>query len=144
MKNLQQWLDEYGADHLNKTNQKVHLVCVPLIFLSVVAFLYLIPFEISGIRLGDVVLPLALFWYVFLGYKAFFIMVAQVLAAVSITIGAIVTIDTQGACILFGSVFVVAWVGQFWGHKQEGHRPSFFKDLQYLLIGPLWVWLGQH
>lgn len=144
MKNLQQWLDEYGADHRNLTNQKVHLICVPLIFLSVVAFLYLIPLEVSGIRLGDVVLPLVLFWYVFLGYKPFFIMAAQVIAAVSITIGALVTIGTEGAWILFGSIFVLAWIGQFWGHKQEGRKPSFFKDLQYLLIGPLWVWLGQH
>jgi Protein of unknown function (DUF962) len=28
-------------------------------------------------------------------------------------------------------------VGQFAGHAVEGGRPSFFKDLQFLLIGPL-------
>ncbi|MCC7338613.1 MAG: DUF962 domain-containing protein, partial [Pirellulaceae bacterium] len=36
-------------------------------------------------------------------------------------------------------VFVVAWIGQFIGHKIEGKKPAFFEDLQYLLIGPLWV-----
>lgn len=36
-------------------------------------------------------------------------------------------------------VFVVAWIGQFVGHKVEGKKPSFFKDLQFLLIGPLWL-----
>ncbi len=36
-------------------------------------------------------------------------------------------------------VFVVAWIGQFVGHKIEGKKPAFFEDLQYLLIGPLWV-----
>jgi uncharacterized membrane protein YGL010W len=36
-------------------------------------------------------------------------------------------------------VFVVAWIGQFWGHKVEGKKPSFFKDLQFLLIGPAWL-----
>jgi len=30
-------------------------------------------------------------------------------------------------------------VGQFWGHKGEGKKPSFRKDLQFLLIGPLWL-----
>lgn len=144
MKNLQQWLDEYGADHRNKTNQKVHLVCVPLIFLSVVAFLYLLPLEVGRIHVGDVLLPLALFWYVFLGFKAFFIMLAQVAVSVVLTILAVVSLGAQGAAILFAAVFVLAWIGQFWGHKQEGRKPSFFKDLQYLLIGPLWVWLGQH
>ena len=144
MKNLQQWLDEYGADHQNKTNQKVHLVCVPLIFLSVVAFLYMLPFEFAGVRVGDMLLPMALFWYVFLGYKAFFIMLAQVVSAVGLTISAVLYLQTQGACILIATLFFLAWIGQFWGHQQEGRKPSFFKDLQDLLIGPLWVWLGQH
>ena len=36
-------------------------------------------------------------------------------------------------------VFVLAWIGQFIGHLIEGKRPSFFKDLQFLLIGPAWL-----
>ena len=36
-------------------------------------------------------------------------------------------------------MFVVAWIGQFAGHAVEGRRPSFLKDLQFLLIGPLWL-----
>ena len=35
--------------------------------------------------------------------------------------------------------FVLAWIGQFIGHAIEGRRPSFFKDLQFLMIGPLWL-----
>ena len=37
------------------------------------------------------------------------------------------------------TIFVIAWIGQFIGHAIEGARPSFFKDLQFLLIGPLWL-----
>jgi uncharacterized membrane protein YGL010W len=36
-------------------------------------------------------------------------------------------------------IFFLAWVGQFYGHKVEGKKPSFFKDLQFLLIGPAWL-----
>jgi uncharacterized membrane protein YGL010W len=36
-------------------------------------------------------------------------------------------------------IFVIAWIGQFAGHALEGKRPSFFKDVQFLLIGPLWL-----
>ena len=36
-------------------------------------------------------------------------------------------------------IFIVAWVGQFIGHKIEGKKPSFFEDLQFLLIGPAWL-----
>ena len=32
-----------------------------------------------------------------------------------------------------------ATVGQFWGHKIEGKKPSFLKDVQFLLIGPVWL-----
>ena len=41
--------------------------------------------------------------------------------------------------VIGASVFVVAWVGQFIGHHIEGRRPSFFTDLVYLMIGPVWV-----
>ena len=37
------------------------------------------------------------------------------------------------------AIFVIAWIGQFYGHKIEGKKPSFLKDLQFLLIGPAWV-----
>jgi uncharacterized membrane protein YGL010W len=37
------------------------------------------------------------------------------------------------------AVFGVAWVGQFYGHSIEGKKPSFLKDLQFLMIGPAWV-----
>jgi uncharacterized membrane protein YGL010W len=33
----------------------------------------------------------------------------------------------------------VAWIGQFIGHKVEGRRPSFFTDLKFLLVGPMWT-----
>ena len=36
-------------------------------------------------------------------------------------------------------LFIVAWIGQFIGHKIEGEKPSFFKDLEFLLIGPAWL-----
>jgi uncharacterized membrane protein YGL010W len=41
---------------------------------------------------------------------------------------------------VFAGLFVAAWIGQFWGHKIEGKKPSsFLKDLQFLLIGPAWL-----
>jgi uncharacterized membrane protein YGL010W len=37
------------------------------------------------------------------------------------------------------TVFVVAWIGQFVGHKFEGRSPAFLDDLRSLLIGPAWI-----
>ena len=36
-------------------------------------------------------------------------------------------------------IFVAGWIGQFIGHAIEGKRPSFSKDIVFLLIGPLWL-----
>ncbi|MFM7067793.1 MAG: Mpo1-like protein, partial [Gammaproteobacteria bacterium] len=36
-------------------------------------------------------------------------------------------------------LFVAAWIGQFIGHAIEGRKPSFLQDLQFLLIGPIWL-----
>jgi len=36
-------------------------------------------------------------------------------------------------------VFVIAWIGQFIGHRIEGKKPSFFEDIKFLLIGPAWL-----
>jgi uncharacterized membrane protein YGL010W len=36
-------------------------------------------------------------------------------------------------------IFILAWAGQFIGHKIEGKKPSFFDDLKFLLIGPIWL-----
>ena len=37
------------------------------------------------------------------------------------------------------AIFILAWIGQFIGHHLEGKKPSFFKDVQFLLIGPIWL-----
>jgi uncharacterized membrane protein YGL010W len=41
--------------------------------------------------------------------------------------------------IVYATLFVVAWIGQFIGHNIEGKKPSFLKDIQFLLIGPAWL-----
>lgn len=45
----------------------------------------------------------------------------------------------ENAWIVYLSVFIVTWILQFLGHKIEGKKPSFLKDLQFLLIGPIWL-----
>ena len=40
---------------------------------------------------------------------------------------------------IYTALFIIAWIGQFIGHSIEGKRPSFFRDIQFLMIGPLWL-----
>jgi len=39
MKTAQQWYDEYAVSHQNETNQKIHYICVPAIFFSIIGML---------------------------------------------------------------------------------------------------------
>ena len=45
----------------------------------------------------------------------------------------------ENSWIIYLSIFVITWIFQFIGHKIEGKKPSFLKDLQFLLIGPIWL-----
>lgn len=141
MKTIQQWLDEYGSSHRNATNKAIHWICVPAIFFSVVGFLYEIklPFTLLGetMNVAAIVLLLVILYYARLSPS---------LAVGMLLIGLLCfwlcyQIDHSAVAVWKVSlvIFVVAWIGQFIGHKIEGHKPSFFKDLQFLLIGPAWL-----
>lgn len=141
MRTYEQWMDEYGVSHKNHTNQVIHKVCVPLIMLTVVGFLWSLPTpaffnKIPILNWATVFLFFCLGFYLTLNVKMFFGMLIQT------TIMCIIChyLNRAGILLPFSIVvFVLAWIGQFWGHKIEGKKPSFFQDLVFLLIGPLWV-----
>ena len=45
----------------------------------------------------------------------------------------------QPLWLISAVTFVIAWIGQFVGHKIEGVKPSFLEDIQFLLVGPAWL-----
>ncbi len=143
MKSIQQWLDEYSVSHKNPTNKMIHWICVPLIFFSVIGMLYSVQFPL--ILIGDLHLNLALIVlavvtvYYFTLSKSLsvgMLLFSLLCIAVCHQIQATTSIPLWSICI---AIFVLAWIGQFYGHKVEGMKPSFFKDLQYLMIGPAWL-----
>lgn len=142
MKTINQWLSEYGESHQDHTNKTIHWICVPSIFFSIVGLLYGIklPFTISGIQLNVamVVMVLATIYYLSLSRTLW---IGLLLFAV-LCLWLCHIIEQSGIIPLWlfcTIVFVIAWIGQFYGHKVEGKKPSFFKDIQFLLIGPAWL-----
>ncbi|MBK6263864.1 DUF962 domain-containing protein [Marivirga sp. S37H4] len=146
MRKIDALLDEYGESHKNAFNKKVHWICVPLIFWSVVALLYSIPNDALTYAFGDgylnnwavVVLIFALIYYFTLSVP---LAIGLFLFAVlCLSVARWVTqLDLLPLWAVGLIVFFLAWVGQFYGHKIEGKKPSFLKDLQFLLIGPAWL-----
>jgi uncharacterized membrane protein YGL010W len=142
MRAIDQWLDNYSGDHMNPTNQSIHLVCVPAIVWSVIAALWSIPVPTGLLRPGawaGLAMFAALLFYfrqsrsLGLGLAACFVAGGAICWWLYGRFG-----GANLAWIALG-VFVVAWIGQFIGHHIEGKRPSFFTDLVYLLIGPAWT-----
>ncbi len=148
MKGIQQWLDDYGVSHQNKINKAIHWICVPAIMFSIFGLLLSIPFpEVAGgwVNAATIVLILALIFYLRLSLPMFFgfliigggMLYLNMILLEANPLG--FTNPQTGLLILSVSIFVIAWIGQFIGHKIEGAKPSFFEDLQYLLIGPAWL-----
>ncbi|MDG1194581.1 MAG: DUF962 domain-containing protein [Polaribacter sp.] len=146
MRTAKEYFDEYALSHQNKTNQTIHYICVPLIFFSIIGLLMSIPNVIleNILNLSN---PLLENWAVVIGLiiSIFYIRLGfwyamEMLFVILVCIVGNFWLSNQ-VNLLYTSIiiFVVAWIGQFYGHKIEGAKPSFLKDLEFLLIGPLWV-----
>ncbi len=136
-------LDKYGESHQNATNKMIHWICVPAIVFSLFGMIYCIPFftEKTLFMNWAAVLYLgALLYYLSLSRAMFFgfIVVGGLILWGNHTLALLVG-STQSMVIASIAIFVVAWIGQFIGHKIEGKKPSFLEDLQFLMIGPAWL-----
>jgi len=147
MRKIDILLSEYGASHQNSTNKSIHWICVPLIFFSIVSLIASIPAAPLKVIIGTyspfanwatVVLVFITLYYVTLSrtlamgmllFGLLCLLVADLIAGLATTPLWLISII----------IFVLAWVGQFYGHKVEGKKPSFLKDIQFLLIGPAWL-----
>ena len=129
MRPVDQLFERYGESHRHPTNKTLHWVCVPLIVWSVLGVLW----SVSPV-MGYIAIGLAMLFYVWLSLPLAVGMIGVIaLMVYSLTL--------LGDRVLLASsiVFVVAWVGQFIGHRIEGKKPSFFDDVKFLLVGPAWL-----
>jgi uncharacterized membrane protein YGL010W len=106
--------------------------------LSTLGLLRSIPFPLDFPYMGWDLVFLVVCWgfYFSLSRAVAVFMICLSLLMVAINIQIQSTGYLLEASIL---IFMVNWIGQFIGHKIEGKKPSFFEDLIFLLIGPLWV-----
>ena len=150
-KSAQDWLDAYGASHQDGLNKLIHWICVPAIMFSLMGLLVSVPSGFLSAPLPGALAPWANWATIYiLAALVFYLRLSLPLALGFIPIGgallwgnvALKTAEQGGGPPLVYislAIFVRAWVGQFIGHKIEGEKPSFFEDLQFLLIGPAWL-----
>ncbi len=142
MRTIRQWFEEYGESHRDTTNITVHWIAVPLIYFSVVGLLMSIPSpELPYLdRHLWVTLAVVAVWFFYfqrsfalsIGMMAFSLFCAWLAS----WLAAHAAWPLWAICL---GIFSLAWIAQFLGHEVEGRKPSFLKDLQFLLIGPAWL-----
>lgn len=147
MRKIDSLLEEYGESHQNATNKLIHWFCVPAIFFSVIGLVFSIPSGFLQDQLpflgnfsnwATLTLFLVLIYYSTLSPALTLGML--LFSALCLAVANFLSLAFPGnlAFISLG-IFVLAWIVQFYGHKIEGKKPSFLKDVQFLMIGPAWL-----
>lgn len=141
MRQIDTLLSEYGQSHQNTLNILIHTLAVPAIYFVTLGLIWSIPagflsaFNVTWAH----IVALPVLWY-------YFKLSGPIGAAMTLlTIASFLGIQALNAfgvsvwqfCLI---LFAVMWVLQFVGHHIEGKKPSFLKDLQFLLVGPAWWW----
>ncbi|WP_316838008.1 DUF962 domain-containing protein [Pedobacter nutrimenti] len=141
--------DKYAESHQNHSNEIIHWVCVPLIVFSLLGLIWSIPFphlaflgKYNGyLNWASFLIAFSIYYY----YKLSPVMSYLMLILIFIMSMGIVKIEQAQAnggpalWLVCAVIFVLAWIGQFIGHKIEGKKPSFLDDVKFLLIGPIWL-----
>ncbi len=124
---LDKFISDYESYHKDPLNIKIHMLCVPLIILSVVGMLNAIPVAWGPVRIGHIVCFLYFSYYIFFA--------RPYLLSCFIMFATLIAIDFQLAKLTTSlylsiniSVFVVSWILQIWGHKKEGNIPAFIDN----------------
>jgi len=126
---VDQLLAHYGESHRNPRNELIHFIAIPLIMLSLVGMLFAlhpyVAYAFVGASMVYYARLSAVFFVTMAVWSALFLALIFAMGPLVLPI-----------CI---AIFVGAWILQFIGHKIEGKKPSFFEDIQYLWVGPLFV-----
>ena len=127
---IDRFISRYSESHLHPLNEAIHCVCVPAIVFALMGMVWsLHPWAAVLVSLAS------LAYYLWLSRPFALGMLLMSLAM----LWGLSAIPPEQLFVLALAVFVLGWIGQFVGHKIEGKKPSFFDDLRYLLIGPLFV-----
>ncbi len=143
------YFDKYQESHNNQTNEMIHWICVPLILFSLLGLVWLIPFphlsflgKYNGfVNWASFLIAFSVYYY----YRLSPVLSYMMLLLIVLMSWGIVSIEGwervggPAPWLVFSSLFIVAWAGQFIGHKIEGKKPSFLDDVKFLLIGPIWL-----
>ena len=121
--------ERYGESHRHPTNKAIHWVCVPLITWSVIALFWSAAPAAAYVSLRPRSRSTA----------GLSLTIAVGMLAVAAVMVYPLTVSTTNDADGRHRHVRRAWIGQFVGHRIEGKKPSFFDDVNFLLVGPAWL-----
>ena len=130
LRTIDRLLVQYADSHRDHRNEVIHFVCVPAIVWSLLGMLWALHPLVALL-----VAAAAQLYY----FRLSMPLAVGMLLMSLLFLATLVALPASWVLPLAVTVFVVAWIGQFVGHRIEGKKPSFFDDLRFLLIGPLFV-----
>ncbi len=144
MKTIDTLINTYGESHMIATNKLIHWVCVPAIMFSLFALLFSIPFFGGRTWYANWAMELLVMAWLYYARLSLIMFFGFVVIGLLMLVGIhglyqLADLNAGKLTIWAFVIFVIAWIGQFIGHKIEGKKPSFLQDVQYLLIGPAWL-----
>jgi uncharacterized membrane protein YGL010W len=141
--------DQYSESHQHPSNKLIHWICVPLIIFSLLGLVWSVPFpHLAFLGRYNGFLNWASFLIAFSGYYYYrlspvlsymMILIVFAMALVVVQLEKWALAGGPAIWMVCGTIFIIAWTGQFIGHKIEGKKPSFLQDVKFLLIGPIWL-----
>ncbi len=132
MRTLENCFSEDGFCRQNPTTKLVHYICVPAIYFSIVGLLPFVKLPFLELHipatenLAFLVLLFVMIFYtsisVAMSLKMF--VFSTIYLVLNNYISKYVLLE-----IFLISIYTISWIGQFYGHKLEGKKPSFYDDL---------------
>ncbi|MDO6565937.1 DUF962 domain-containing protein [Alteromonas sp. 1_MG-2023] len=143
MRTIEKLLMQYNESHQNKMNVLIHAIAVPSIYFVTLGLIWAIPvpefiaaFNVTWAHI--IAIPILFYYFKLSGPIGAAMTLLTIVCFGGINLIAYYDVSVWLFCL---SLFIVMWVLQFVGHKIEGKKPSFFEDLQFLLVGPAWWWM---
>lgn len=143
LKLADRWFDEFDAAHAPDGIGAWHWLTLPVAVLGFVGMLWYAPVprafvdSTPALNWGALFLMATVVYYFIVSIT----LAAGALPFVVLTIAALSWLDQFDFPVgrICASLFLLAWLGQCALHRLRGGRPSCTRELQLLMIGPLWM-----
>lgn len=131
MKRVDDLLSDYGADHRTRGNLVCHAFGVTLIVFGILSMLAEV--RVGPLTAGEILIAAVVLYYATLDLP----LAGAMLAAFAVLDLAARAVGDWRVGL---AAFLIGWVFQAVGHAvYEKNRPAFFKNLQHLFVGPLFL-----